>query len=113
MTDVLLGSEFFSANRERLRQLFTGTAPIVLSAHGLLQKNGDEFYPFQQDSSFWYLTGIDDPDVILVMDKGREYLIVPPRDAIIEIFDGEIETEQLIRRSGVQEVFTQKEGWRL
>lgn len=57
------GSDFFSGNRERLRQLFTGTAPIVLTANGLMQKNGDEAFPFQQDSSFWYLTGIDDPEV--------------------------------------------------
>lgn len=111
--DDAFGSEFFSANRERLRQLFTGTAPIVLTANGLLQKNGDEFFPFQQDSSFWYLTGVEDPNVILVMDKGREYLIVPPRDPIIEIFDGEIEKDEIARRSGITEILNEKEGWKL
>ncbi|HKU18672.1 MAG TPA: Xaa-Pro peptidase family protein [Candidatus Saccharimonadales bacterium] len=106
------GSEFFAGNRERLRQLFTGTAPIVITANGQLQRAGDEAYPFKQDSSFWYLTGVDDPDVVLVMDKGREYLIVPRREAVIEVFDGAIDPAELTRRSGIQEVLTEKEGWK-
>jgi Xaa-Pro aminopeptidase len=110
--DDAFGSEFFSANRERLRQLFTGTAPIVLTANGLLQKNGDEFFPFQQDASFWYLTGVEDPDVVLVLDKGREYLITPTRDATIEMFNGEIEKDLIARRSGITEILNEKEGWK-
>src|SRR3981081_3154058 len=109
---VEFGSDFFSANRERLRQLFTGTAPIVLTAYGQLQRAGDESYPFKQDGSFWYLTGIDDPDVILVMDKGREYLIVPKREAVIEVFDGAIDPVELSRRSGIKDVLNEKEGWK-
>jgi Xaa-Pro aminopeptidase len=109
---VEFASDFFSANRERLRQLFTGTAPIVLTAYGQLQRAGDESYPFKQDGSFWYLTGIDDPDVILVMDKGREYLIVPKREAVIEVFDGAIDPVELSRRSGIKDVLNEKEGWK-
>jgi Xaa-Pro aminopeptidase len=109
---VEFGSDFFSGNRERLRQLFTGTAPIVVTANGQLQRATDECFPFKQDSSFWYLTGIDYPDVILVMDKGREYLIVPKREAVIETFDGAIDSAELTRISGIKEVLTEKEGWK-
>lgn len=105
-------SEFFVGNRERLKQLFTGTAPIVLVGNGQLQRGGDEVYPFKQDSSFWYLTGIDDPEVILVMDKGNEYLIVPTRDGVVEAFEGSIDTQNLVKRSGVKTVLNEKEGWR-
>jgi Xaa-Pro aminopeptidase len=111
--DNAFGSDFFGGNREKLRQLFTGTAPIVLTANGLLQKSGDENFPFKQDPNFWYLTGIADPDVILVMDKGREYLIVPTREAIMDTFDGAIDVADISRRSGIKEVLTQKEGWKL
>jgi len=111
--DDIFGSDFFSGNRERLRQLFTGTAPIVLTAYGAVQKGADEAYPFRQDSSFWYLTGIDEPGVVLVMDKGKEYLIVPARDAVIEKFDGAINSEALSRRSGIKDIYGQKEGWKL
>lgn len=105
-------AEFFSANRERLRQLFTGTAPIVLTANGLLQKSGDEPFPFRQDSSFWYLTGIDVPGITLVMDKGKEYLIVPPRELVREQFDGVIDFEELTRVSGIADISYEKEGWK-
>ncbi len=107
------GSDFFAGNRERLRQLFTGTAPIVITANGQLQRAGDEAFPFKQDGSFWYLTGVDDPDVILVMDKAREYLIVPTREAVIEAFDGAIDVPGIIRRSGIKDVVNEKEGWKL
>jgi Xaa-Pro aminopeptidase len=106
-------SEFFAGNRERLRQLFTGTAPIVITANGLLQRNGDMAFPFRQDSSFWYLTGVNYPDVILVIDKDKEYFIVPERDYFREAFDGAIHPEELQRISGVQMVVDDTEGWRL
>jgi Xaa-Pro aminopeptidase len=109
---VEFGSDFFAANRERLRQLFTGTAPIVLTGYGQLQRGADEAYPFRQDSGFWYLTGINEPDVILVMDKGREYLIVPKREATMEVFDGAIDTADLTRRSGIKDILSEKEGWK-
>lgn len=106
------GSDFFAGNRERLRQMFTGTAPIVMTANGLLQKSSDEAFPFKQDSSFWYLTGIQDADVILVMDKGSEYLIVPDRDPVMEDFDGVLDKAEMVRRSGVDEALNSKDGWK-
>ncbi|HEX3569033.1 MAG TPA: Xaa-Pro aminopeptidase [Candidatus Saccharimonadales bacterium] len=108
----MLSASFFEGNRERLRQLFTGTAPIVLTANGLMQRGGDESYPFHQDSNFWYLTGIDVPDVLLVLDKDKEYLIVPGRSDVREAFDGALDTEAFTRRSGITTVLDEKEGWK-
>ena len=108
----MFGSEFFVGNRERLRQLFTGTAPIVVAANGLLQQATSEPYRFTQDGAFWYLTGIDEPDLVLVMDKGREYLIVPGREASREAFDGALEFDALARRSGIASIVDEKEGWK-
>lgn len=105
-------SEFFAGNRERLRQLFTGKAPIVLTANGLLQRGGDSVYPFKQDANFWYLTGIDDPDVVLVLDKDKEYLIVPSRSDSRQAFDGSLDPVALSRISGITTVHDEKEGWR-
>ncbi len=105
-------SGFFAGNRARLRQLFTGTAPIVVTANGLLQRNSDTAFPYRQDSSFWYLTGLDTADTVLVMDKDKEYLIVNGRDKVREAFDGRIEAEDLARRSGIATVFDEKTGWK-
>lgn len=104
-------SEFFAGNRRKLRELFTGTAPIVVTANGLLQRGHDSTFAFAQDANFWYLTGIDEPDIILVMDRDREYLIVPSRSASREAFDGSVSADELTRRSGIKDVYDDKEGW--
>lgn len=104
-------SEFFAGNRCRLRELFTGTAPIVLAANGLLQRGGDSTYRFSQDANFWYLTGIDEPDVVLVMEHDREYLIVPARSDSRQAFDGAPDHRALARRSGVKTIYDDQAGW--
>ncbi len=104
-------SKFFRGNRECLRTLFSGTAPIVLTANGLLQRNGDNTFPFRQDSSFWYLTGINVAGAILVMDKGKEYVIVPDQQSYQTVFDGPILEEVLSTTSGIETILGEKEGW--
>ena len=110
---MLFTAEFFAANRTRLKSLFTGTAPIILTANGLLQRNGDTAFPFRQDSSFWYLTGITEPDILLVMDKYKEYLIVPGRTASREAFDGSIDIDATKKLSGITDIYDEKQGWKL
>lgn len=104
-------AEFFRGNRERLRTLFTGKAPIVVTANSLLQQSTSMTYPFTQDGNFWYLTGIDEPDVVLVMDKHKEYLILPELSKYQEVFDGGLEAQALAAKSGVSAVLAHKEGW--
>jgi Xaa-Pro aminopeptidase len=104
-------NEFFAGNRARLRELFTGTAPIVIAANGLLQRGADSPFAFRQDASFWYLTGINEPDVLLVMDRDSEYLIVPARDHNRQVFDGAIKWEELSRCSGIKTIMSDEDGW--
>ena len=56
--------------------------------------------PFSQDANFWYLTGIDDPDMVLVMDKNQDYLIVPELSPVMEFFDGAIDLDSYKRQVG-------------
>ncbi|MFI5271316.1 MAG: aminopeptidase P N-terminal domain-containing protein, partial [Candidatus Saccharimonadales bacterium] len=104
-------SEFFANNRLRLRELFTGTAPIVLTASGLMQRSGDVAYAYSQDANFWYLTGINQPDMVLVMDKDQDYLIIPRKTAIQETFDGKLDKKNLSNISGIKDIRDQDEGW--
>lgn len=104
-------SSFFAGNRQSLRKS-VGAGLIVVTANGLLQRsNVDASYQFRQDADFWYLTGIDEPDVILVMDGSDEFLIVPDRPAIREAFDGAVDHGPLSRRSGIRTVLDGKTGW--
>lgn len=112
MEPSLFDAEFFAGNRRRLRELFTGTAPIVITANGLLQRNGDNNYLFRQDSNFWYLTGIETPSAILVLEKAKEYLIIPTLSEVDEVMGRPHDFEALSRRSGIEQVLDQKSGWK-
>ena len=112
MNTPVFKKDFFINNRAKLRELFLGTAPIVITANGLLQKNGGESLGFAQDSNFWYLTGIDHPDIILVIDKQKEYLILPEHSDIHDYFDGELVSDELTEISGIELCYSELEGWK-
>ncbi|MEI7838462.1 MAG: aminopeptidase P N-terminal domain-containing protein [bacterium] len=112
MNTPVFKKDFFINNRAKLRELFLGTAPIIITANGLLQKNGGESLGFAQDSNFWYLTGIDHPDIILVIDKQKEYLILPEHSDIHDYFDGELVSDELTEISGIELCYSELEGWK-
>lgn len=107
-----LTATFFSANRAKLREAIAGVAPIVMPAAGMLQRSTDTTFPFRQDSNFWYLTGVDEPGAVLVMERDETYLILPDRNDIQVLFDGATERKDIIARSGITTLCGEAEGWR-
>lgn len=107
----MLTAAFFTANRAALRKQTNSDQPIILAANGLLQRTADSTFPFQQDSNFWYLTGLDEPDLLLVMAGSSEYIIAPLRNATRQAFDGTIDLEALKRQSGITDTVGEREGW--
>jgi len=106
-------ASFFSGNRARLRNLLQDTTPIIMIANGLLQQSTDSTFPFKQDGNFWYLTGVNEPDVILVLDKDKEYLILPEQSDYQRHFNGEYDVKKLASISGIRQVLSQQEGNKL
>lgn len=78
----------------------------------MIQRGADSSYSFYQDANFWYLTGINDPDITLVMEDDREFLIVPIREGSRVTFDGQINQEALSEVSGVNDVVNEITGWK-
>ncbi len=111
MQSELFEPDFFLNNRRRLREERRDDKLIVVTANGVLQRSNDTTYPFRQDSSFWYLTGINEPDCILVMDGADEYIIVPELSSFQVIFDGAIDVTALQKSSGINETVDAKTGW--
>ena len=112
--DKIFSSDFFIQNRKSLQDslgIDNPGVPLVVAAHGLLQRGADSTFPFHQDSNFRYLTGIDEPDLILVMDSGNEYCIVPGRTGSREAFDGAVDKKHLSEISGISEFVDEEEGW--
>jgi Xaa-Pro aminopeptidase len=111
MMKSYFSSQFFETNRQKLRQAFKDDVPIVIVANGLVQRGADSSYAFSQDANFWYLTGIDEPDLLLVIDSNQEYLIVPSRSGVRETFDGALAIEQLSQRSAIKNIYDDQVGW--
>lgn len=108
--DKSFTSDFFISNR---RQLLSETKAvlIVITANGLVQKSGDTAYPFKQDTNFWYLCGVNEPDVVLVLSQTEEYLIVPKLNAMRQVFDGAINESEIAQTSGISQLLDEKAGW--
>lgn len=104
-------SDFFRKNRAALRAGLPKDVVIVLSAHGQLQRSNDTTFPFRQESNFWYFTGINEPDCILVIEQDAEYLIVPSRSHVHEVFDGRLSGERLKAVSGITMIYSEADGW--
>lgn len=111
MAQSLFSAEFFRHNREQLRRLVS-TEVIVVTANGVLQRSADTVYPFQQDTNFWYVTGINEPDALLVMDVGKEYIILPKRSYYQDTFDGALDTRSIKQKSGIKNIYSFEEGWK-
>lgn len=111
MSDTLpFTQDFFAANRYNLFET-THANLIVLAAHGLLQRSTDTTFPFRQDSNFWYLTGINEADYVLVMHEGESFLIAPKRGDHRDLWDGAIDKKALKRTSGISRIIEHHEGW--
>lgn len=113
MKDIFT-SDFFAGNRARLQEQ-TGSELIVLTANGLLQRSADTTFAFRQDSNFWYLTGVNEPDFVMVIsaDGGGTgtFLIAPKRSEHRDQWDGALDIAGMKARSGIDEVLEHHDGW--
>ncbi|MGC9457178.1 MAG: aminopeptidase P N-terminal domain-containing protein [Halothiobacillaceae bacterium] len=92
-----------------LKQLGPGAAAILPAASEQV-RNRDNLHPFRQSSDFIYLTGLHEPDALLVLVPGRaagaSLLFLRPRDPEIERWDGPmIGLEGAVEEYGADEAF--------
>lgn len=109
MTD-LFTTDFFAGNRTRLQEELRSNL-VVLTANGLVQRSADTTFPFRQDSNFWYLTGVNEPDYVLVMNGESTFLIEPKRGEHRDQWDGAVDKKALRERSGIAEILEHHAGW--
>lgn len=81
--------------KKRRRQLLQAVGPeaiVILPAAREIIRNGDCHYPFRQRSDFYYLTGFNEPEAVLVLapgcDAGEFILFNRTRNRAKEIWHG-------------------------
>lgn len=85
--------EVFIKNRDNLANLLENNSLVILFAGEALYKSADEKYPFTPNRNFYYLTGINEEQHILLMEKQND-----------ELF----ETMYVLRPDEIQEKWTGK-----
>lgn len=98
-------SDFFLNNRKQLIAK-TEADIIIVAGHGMLQKSSDEGFVFRQDSSFWYLTGLDEPDYTLVIDTktGQTTLLTSSVMHYRDVFEGMLSDGDVLKISACNQV---------
>ncbi|QCO37799.1 aminopeptidase P N-terminal domain-containing protein [Leptospira interrogans] len=99
-------SERIEKVQERLKD---GEVLIVFAASHLI-RNRDVEYKFRQDSDYYYLTGIEESDGILILKNSYKSIFVLPKDKDKEIWTGiRIGKEKAKELLGLDESFDTNE----
>lgn len=104
-----MNHEFYVHNRQNLYEKLDVSSLLILFAGKAPQKSADEAYKFVPNRNFYYLTGIDEPNVIFLAykskDKVDEYLFIEKSDPVLEKWVGKsISQEEAIEVSGIKNV---------
>ncbi|BDS06023.1 Xaa-Pro aminopeptidase [Oceaniferula spumae] len=104
-------SQLFVRNRERLISELKPNSIAVLHSNDVMPTNADATMAFKQNTDFYYLTGVDQEESILVLfpnaknAKDREILFVRETNEHIAIWEGaKLSQEQATEISGIQNV---------
>ncbi len=104
-------SSFFSANREALIAKLPCYSMALLFSGSKALRNADQFYPFRIESNFFYLTGLQSPDLALLLVKEEEetktILFIPDIDPRKEQWEGkQLTKEQAQAQAGIKQVLS-------
>ncbi len=84
-------SEYARRRKNLMAQMEANSIAIIPSA-GEQIRSRDTGFPFRQDSDFYYLSGFDEPEAVLVLLPGRHHgqfvLFCRDRDPALELWDG-------------------------
>lgn len=106
-----LPPEFHAKNRQKLAESIDPDAIAIIDTAEVIKRPGDFEYPFRPDSNFYYLTGIDEPDAVLILAPGhanknmREILFLKETSEFIALWEGKrLTKDEGSSRSGIKSV---------
>lgn len=102
----------FRLNRQRFCEHMLPNSIAVFQSNALMPRNGDCYFPFRQNSDLFYLTGLDQEEVILVLypncPKGKnfeELVFTKKTNSHIRVWEGYKYTQEDVTRvSGIRNV---------
>ncbi len=108
----MIDSKFHANNRQRIVDAIAGGL-LVLSANGQMQSSNDSVFRFKQEANFWWLTGIDQPDWLVIIDglQNKSWLVSPQMSDVQQIFNGSLQFDVARKISGIDKVVNYDEAF--
>lgn len=110
MTEAKLSPKFHTSNRQTFAKTIGDDAIAIIDTADVLGYLDNDL-PFRPDPSFFYLTGVDEPEAVLVLVPGhanpdaRELLFVSGTSEHVSTWEGErLTLEQAAKVSGIKHV---------
>ena len=107
-----INHDLFILNRERFRKEMKPNSLAIFNSNDEMPRNGDQDFPFRQNSDFFYLTGIDQAKSVLFVfpdcpvEKYREALFLEETNEHIAIWYGKkYSKEEATEVSGIKNVY--------
>ena len=107
-----IDKSFFVDNRNRLMSKISKNSMAILHSNDEMPRNGDLYFRFRQSSDLFYLTGLDQPKVILLLfpdhpeEQFREVVFTQKTSEQIAIWEGNKYTKERARDiSGVTTIY--------
>ncbi len=108
-----LPASFHAKNRQNLAKSIGDEAIAIIDTADQLTRPGDYEYPFRPDSNFYYLTGVDEPEAVLVLVPGhanasaRELLFISGTSDFVGQWEGDrLTPDAASARSGIKTVLS-------
>lgn len=111
-----IAPQVYQARRVRLMQKLPSHSAALIPGACLVTRSRDSEYPFRQNSDFYYLTGIVEPDALLVLlpdgsdQGGQSVVFCLDRDPTMEAWTGRrLGAEGVMREHLIEQAFENAE----
>ncbi len=103
--------ELFRLNRRRFARQLKSDAIAIFHSNDLMPRNGDQAFPFRQNSDLFHLCGIDQEETVLVIfpdcvrEEMREVLFIKKTNERIATWEGhKLSKKEATEKSGIQQI---------
>lgn len=107
-----INPELFAYNRKRFMRKMQPDAIAIFQSNDLMPRTGDTFYPFRQNTGLFYLSGLDQPETVVVLfpdcikEGFQEVAFIKKADEASALYDGEGLTKAQAREiSGIDRIY--------
>ncbi len=109
-----MDKNFYINNRQKIKNLMEDNSALILFSGQVITKTADQNFPFEVNKNFYYLTGINQEEVILLLIKGingyKEYLFIEENDVTLSKWVGlKLTKEESLNYSGIANIEYKKQ----